>query len=158
MRVVFIQIIKQVKTDVTFIVSILTKVIKKYWYLISLYFIFLFDTWFYLTVIFVGALFQKIKKNGRNPKCDGYWIKLQRKQRNKSPKWNKREIKVQKEYGKSRCDLKKKQFLRPRCKIAVKNASARDPEKDFSLYFIKNCDILKSKDCVNFQHVHLVPT
>ena len=30
-------------------------------------------------------------------------------------------IKVQKEYGKSRCDMKKKSFLRPRCKIAVKN-------------------------------------
>ena len=33
----------------------------------------------------------------------------------------KREIKVQIEYGKSRCDLKKKSFLRPRCEIAVKN-------------------------------------
>ena len=34
------------------------------------------------------------------------------------------EIKVQKKYGKSRCDVKqkKKQFLRPRCKIAVKKS------------------------------------
>jgi hypothetical protein len=36
-------------------------------------------------------------KFGRNPKSDCDWIKVQRKKRNKSPKRNKREIKVQRE-------------------------------------------------------------
>ena len=37
------------------------------------------------------------------------------------------EIKVQKKYGKSRCDVKKKkQFLRPRCKIAVKKSEVME--------------------------------
>ena len=40
----------------------------------------------------------------------------------------KREIKVHKEYGKSRCDVKKKKWLRPRCKIAVKNLHKTNTE------------------------------
>ena len=44
---------------------------------------------------------------------------------------SKRGIKVQKDYGKSRCDVKKKQFLRPRCKIAVKKSFLRSRSKNF---------------------------
>ena len=49
----------------------------------------------------------KLKKEiGRNPKCDRHRVKVQRKKRNKSPK-RKGEMKVQKEYGKRRINLKK---------------------------------------------------
>ena len=39
-------------------------------------------------------------------------------------------MKVKKEHGKSRCDLKKMQFLRPRCEIVVKKL-LENKEMDF---------------------------
>ena len=47
-------------------------------------------------------------------------IKVQKKERNKSPN-RKGEIKVQIKYGKKNMSEKEKSFLRSRCKTAIKN-------------------------------------
>ena len=88
------------------------------------------------TLFLTVALLQrrKIEKNKKKLKREKKWkrlknkIKVLKENGNKSPNRKgkykskkKRKIKVQIKYGKMRCDLKKKSFLRPRCKIAVKN-------------------------------------
>ena len=94
------------------------------------------------------------KKNvEKNPKCDRDRIKTNKKGGKREYKGEKRnrkkmskqkkEIKVQIEYGKSRCDVKKKQFLRPQCKIVVKNLHMHNAHTEYEkicLFNLGNID------------------